>query len=98
MIWTDKDFFKIFTVPLLAGNPETALAEPNSIAISKKIADKFFPNEEALGQTLILDNKLNMKITAVFEVPSDWDGFRFHGYCIPSAEEIAKFRNEQVVQ
>ncbi len=38
------------------------------------------------------------EITAVFEVPSDWDGFRFHGYCIPSAEEIAKFRNEQVVQ
>ncbi len=67
VIWTDKDFFKIFTVPVLAGNPETALAEPNSIAISQKIADKFFPNESALGQTLILDNDMNMKITAVYE-------------------------------
>lgn len=67
VIWTDKDFFKIFSVPLLAGKAETALAEPNSIAISKKIADKFFPNENALGQTLILDNTMNMKITAVYE-------------------------------
>lgn len=67
VIWTDKDFFKIFTVPVIAGDPNKALAEPNSIAISKRIADKYFPNEEALGQTLILDNELNAKITAIYE-------------------------------
>lgn len=67
VIWADKDFFKVFSVPVLAGNPATALAEPNSIAISKRIANKFFPDEEALGKTLILDNNMNMKITAVYE-------------------------------
>lgn len=67
VIWAGKDFFKIFTVPLLAGNPDLALVEPNSIAISKTIADKFFPNENALDQTLTLDNRWPMKITAVFE-------------------------------
>jgi len=67
VIWADKDFFKVFSVPVLAGNPATALAEPNSIAISKRVADKFFPDEEALGKTLILDNNMNMKITAVYE-------------------------------
>jgi putative ABC transport system permease protein len=67
VIWADKDFFKVFSVPVLAGNPATALAEPNSIAISKRIANKFFPNEEAFGKTLILDNNMNMKITAVYE-------------------------------
>lgn len=67
VIWTDKDFFKVFSIPVLAGNAQTALAEPNCIAISKRIADKFFPNEEALGQTLILDNNQIMKITAVYE-------------------------------
>jgi putative ABC transport system permease protein len=77
VIWTDKDFFKIFSVPVLAGNGETALAEPNSIAISKKIADKFFPNEEALGQTLILDNQLNAKITAVYENMPQASHFHF---------------------
>lgn len=67
VIWVDKDFFKIFSVPVLSGNAETALAEPNTIAISRKMAAKFFPNEEALNQTLILDNEITAKITAVFE-------------------------------
>ncbi len=67
VIWTDKDFFKLFSIPVLAGNAETALAEPNSIAISETIADKYFPNENALGQTLIFDNEMNMKITAVYK-------------------------------
>ena len=67
VIYAGKDFFKIFTVPLLEGSEEGALDEPNTMAISKKTADKFFPNESAVGKTLILDNKESYKITAVFE-------------------------------
>ncbi len=67
VIWTDKDFFKVFDIPVIAGNAETALAEPNTIAISETIANKYFPNENALGQTLILDNDLNVKITAIYK-------------------------------
>lgn len=67
VIWADKDFFKIFSVPVLAGNAEKALAEPNTIAVSRRVAEKFFPNEEALNQTLILDNEITAKITAVYE-------------------------------
>lgn len=67
VIWTDKDFFKIFNVPILAGDPNKALAEPNSIAISEKIAQKLFPNENAVGQTLILDNEITTKVTAVYK-------------------------------
>ena len=67
VIWTDKDFFKIFSVPVIAGNADKALAEPNSIAISEAIAHKYFPNENALGETLILDNDMNMKITAIYK-------------------------------
>lgn len=78
VIWTDKDFFKIFTVPLIAGNPETALAEPNSIAISKVIADKFFAGENAVGQTLILDNSYTMKVTAVYEDMPESSHFHFN--------------------
>lgn len=67
VVWTDKDFFKVFGIPVIAGNAETALAEPNTIAISETIASKYFPNENALGQTLILDNELNVKITAIYK-------------------------------
>ncbi len=67
VVWTDKDFFKVFGIPVIAGIAETALAEPNTIAISETIANKYFPNENALGQTLILNNELNAKITAIYK-------------------------------
>ncbi|GIL22086.1 MAG: ABC transporter permease [Bacteroidota bacterium] len=72
VIWADKDFFKVFQVPILAGDPAKALTEPNAIAISQRIAEKYFPGEEALGQTLILDDKINAKITAIYQnLPSN---------------------------
>lgn len=72
VIWADKDFFKVFDIPVVAGDPVKALTEPNSIAISETIAEKFFPNEVALGQSLILDNNINTKITAVYkDIPTN---------------------------
>lgn len=67
VIWTDSTFFKIFSVNVLAGNPNTALAEPASVAISKKTADKYFPEGSALGKSIVLDNKYHATVTAVFE-------------------------------
>jgi putative ABC transport system permease protein len=31
------------------------------------MADKYFPDGNVLGQSMILDNRLNVKVTAVFE-------------------------------
>lgn len=65
--WTDSTFFKVFSVPVLQGNATRALTEPKSIAISKKLADKYFPDGNVLGQSMILDNRMNVKVTAVFD-------------------------------
>lgn len=67
VIWTDSTFFNVFSVPVISGDASTALTEPNAIAISKKMADKYFPDGNVLGQSMILDNRLNVKVTAVFE-------------------------------
>ncbi len=67
IVWADSTFFKVFTVPVIEGHVDSALKEPNSIAISKKIANKYFPKGDPLGQSLILDNDLNCKVTAVFD-------------------------------
>src|SRR6267142_3909161 len=70
IIYADSTFFRIFSIPLLLGNPGTALREPNSIAIGKKLAEKYFPDGDALGQSLIIDNSWHVKITGVFnEMP-----------------------------
>ena len=66
------DFFGVFDLPALAGNPKTALAETNKIIITRKIADKFFTvsdnhYETVLGRTLQLDNDKLYTVGAVLE-------------------------------
>jgi len=51
--YADSTVFKIFTFPFIEGNPATSLTEPNSIVISKTLADKYFgKNISAVGKTL----------------------------------------------
>lgn len=71
VIWTDSTFFKVFSVPVIEGNAAKALTEANSVAISRDMAGKLFPDGGALGQTIVLDNTKIGKVTAVFEnIPS----------------------------
>ena len=61
------DFFKIFSYPLLQGTTTNALKNPESIAISKKMAIAFFGNETAaIDKTLRFENYKDLKVTAVF--------------------------------
>ncbi|GAO41925.1 ABC transporter permease [Flavihumibacter petaseus] len=65
-VYADSTFFKVFTVPLLAGNPENALEEPHSIVIDETTARKYFGHTDVVGKTLYVDNTTNCKITGVF--------------------------------
>jgi putative ABC transport system permease protein len=75
--YADSSFFKVFTIPFLHGNPSKALTEPNTIVISRKIADKYFPNENPIGQTLTFFNNWNNKIVGVMEDFPDNSQFHF---------------------
>jgi putative ABC transport system permease protein len=72
VIWSDSTFFKIFSIPVIEGDPKTALTQPNTVAISKKIAAKYFPAGNAVGQMLIFPDNWTHKVTAVFDdMPSN---------------------------
>jgi len=63
-----EDFFKIFSYKLIEGNAETALSDINGVAISRKMAEMFFGNPaNAVGKSMRFENKMNFKVTAVFE-------------------------------
>lgn len=58
VIFADQGLVNILQLPFVYGNAATALSNPNTIVITKRKADKYFPNENPLGKTLILnDNK-----------------------------------------
>jgi putative ABC transport system permease protein len=50
--YADSTFFKVFSYPLVSGNPDHALAEPGTIMLSESAARKYFGDEDPIGQTL----------------------------------------------
>ena len=59
--------FDVFTYPLLVGDPQTALQEPTSIVIDQRMADRYFPGQEALGQTLRGEGETTYRVTGVMQ-------------------------------
>jgi putative ABC transport system permease protein len=50
--WCDSTIFDIFTIPLLQGDPHTALRDPHTCVISETVARKFFPDRDPVGEVL----------------------------------------------
>src|SRR5690606_36890702 len=47
LAYVDANFFDVFTLPFINGDPKTALVEPNTLVLTKAIAQKYFGDEEA---------------------------------------------------
>ena len=66
--FADANFFQIFTVPLLKGNPKTALLEPNTVVISKEVAERYFGEDDPIGKVLNFKSwKSAYKVTGVYD-------------------------------
>ncbi|MEX6685958.1 ABC transporter permease [Danxiaibacter flavus] len=62
-----KDFFKMFSFPLLKGSPEKALSTPESIAISETMAKHFFGKaEDAIGKTIRVEDSKDLIVSGVY--------------------------------
>jgi putative ABC transport system permease protein len=53
--YVDDNFFQTFSLPLIEGTPQSALASINSIVLSEDGAKKYFGTTHVLGQTLGLE-------------------------------------------
>jgi putative ABC transport system permease protein len=64
--WAEPTFFRIFTFPMLEGNPETALRDPYSIVLTATAARKLFGNKDALGKVVRCDT-LDYQVTGIIK-------------------------------
>jgi ABC-type antimicrobial peptide transport system permease subunit len=62
----DKDFLKMFNIDFVQGDINSALNGPDKIVITKEMAKKYFPDEDALGKTLTAGN-LVFTVTGVIK-------------------------------
>lgn len=70
--FADSTVFTLFNFPLIDGDPESALAAPNTAVISETLAKKYFGSTPAIGKMFKLDNDKLFRITAIMkDLPSN---------------------------
>lgn len=70
-LYGDSTFFQVFAYRFLAGDPETALHAPDEIILSEPLAEKYFGDESAIGQVLLVGKEQEAyRVSGVVEVPA----------------------------
>lgn len=85
----DSTVFQMFTFPLVRGNPETALAAPNSLVITESTAARYFGNEDPIGKTMRLVEQLNVEVTGVMKDLPSQSHFKIDFLCSMSTIRFA---------
>lgn len=66
--YASDDFFRMFSYPIVAGEKNGGLTTIDAVAISKKMAIQFFGSaDQAVGKTLVVDDKEPLSVKAVFD-------------------------------
>src|SRR4030042_1735558 len=88
VIFADSTFFRIFTHRFLYGDPEHALNRPNTMVVTSSFANRYFGNENPLGQTIRTITGDVFEISGVIENLPDNLHLKFNG--LMSAATIAE--------
>jgi putative ABC transport system permease protein len=73
--WADPDIFKVFPLPVLAGDLKSALQQPDTVVITRAMARKYFGQDLPIGDILELQDAKGrhpLRVTAVLQdLPSN---------------------------
>jgi putative ABC transport system permease protein len=83
----DPEFFRIFSFPLLSGDPETALNEPSSVVLTQESARKYFGHKDPMGKIMQIDDR-EYAVTGVARRTPGNSHFRFD-FLMPYSSVLA---------
>jgi putative ABC transport system permease protein len=83
--FADSSLFDVFTLPMIAGDPKTALKEYHSLVITEMIAKKYFNSTDVIGKTMLINDTGNYKITGVIKDIPKQSHFNFD-FFVPMIE------------
>jgi len=78
--FTDANIFKVFTYHFLEGDPETALAKPHSIVLTKSLAEKIFGD----AANAVAVRKMHLVVADVSHVDHSVLGELKLDVCVPT--------------
>ncbi|MEP1096361.1 MAG: ABC transporter permease [Cyclobacteriaceae bacterium] len=65
LLFADANFFEFFSFPLSTGNPGDVLKDANSAVLTKSAAQKYFGDQNPLGQIIEVDNRYQFTVTGI---------------------------------
>ncbi len=77
VLFVDPEFLSIFSFPMVAGSPDKTLLRPRSIVLSKTAAEKYFRDDDPVGKTLTLDNRIDLTVAGIFHDTPRTSSLRF---------------------
>jgi putative ABC transport system permease protein len=67
MIMADSSIFDVFTFPLIIGNRNDVLAQPNSVVLTESFAEKYFGKNNPIGKTIRYNRKTDLTVTGIMK-------------------------------
>lgn len=65
LVIADPNIFEFFNLEFISGDPESALARPTDIVMSERAVERYFGDQDPIGQTLNLMDQADVTVTAV---------------------------------
>ncbi|MVM31241.1 FtsX-like permease family protein [Spirosoma sp. HMF4905] len=66
-VFADNALFHLLDYQWIAGDPRTALSQPNTVVLTRVYAEKYFGKTDVLGKTIQFDNKQDLLVAGVLE-------------------------------
>jgi putative ABC transport system permease protein len=63
--FADSNFFRLFSVPMIKGDPATALSRPNTVILSQETSQRLFGNDDPVGKTILVNGRYLLEITGI---------------------------------
>ncbi|MCP4726524.1 MAG: hypothetical protein GY863_15880 [bacterium] len=79
--FSDEYIFDIFTLPMVMGDPKTALVNSYSVVISEELADQLFGSQNPVGQTITYSHEpdhFDFTVTGILKNMPDNSHFKVH--------------------
>jgi putative ABC transport system permease protein len=65
MVIADPNIFEFFNLEFISGDAESALARPTDIVLTERGAERYFGDEDPIGQTLNLMDQTDVTVTSI---------------------------------
>lgn len=69
LLFADDGFFNFFSYRFIEGDPQSALKDPMTVVITKKLSEQLFGSVKSVGEIICINNSRELTVCAIIEDP-----------------------------